>query len=173
MTFYGGSIYIKIIMTLIILLFIFLTTLCVFRYTIVPYTIKNHTQSIDFNHIKFPTSPNFYYSPAKNGVFNVSMPILKAHWDSLIKEQPRVKELRSIKNGDQRTYVQLSNFWHFPDFIDVKFIPLSSHRSSLAIYSRSRFGYGDFGVNKRRVKHWLLLLKKSLEKKNNSYDNKS
>jgi len=76
----------------------------------------------------------------------------------MIAKQPRVTELASKENGKQRMYVQLSAFWHFPDFIDVKFISLGSNRSSIAVYSRSRFGYSDFGVNKKRVKTWLLAL---------------
>jgi uncharacterized protein (DUF1499 family) len=31
-------------------------------------------------------------------------------------------------------------------------------RSSLAIYSRSRYGRGDFGTNRRRVERWLSQL---------------
>ena len=35
---------------------------------------------------------------------------------------------------------------------------LDAESSSLAIYSRSNYGYGDFGVNERRVRAWLAAI---------------
>jgi uncharacterized protein (DUF1499 family) len=43
----------------------------------------------------------------------------------------------------------------YPDLITVQFRPLDSTRSTLAIYSRSVYGYSDRGVNQRRVRQWL------------------
>ena len=39
--------------------------------------------------------------------------------------------------------------------LSVRFLPLDDNSSTLAVYSRSRFGYGDRGVNKGRIKRWL------------------
>jgi len=137
-------------------------TLFGFRYIVVPHVIKNNRKTIDFNNIQFPKSPNFYYSSAKNSIVNISISTLEKHWDDMISKQPRVTLLLSKKNGRQRVYVQLSAFWHFPDFIDAKFIVINSKRSSLEIYSRSYFGYSDFGVNKKRIKQWILALKNEI-----------
>lgn len=150
-------------MIIAIFLLLFAGILCGFRYIVVPHVIKNHGEAINFNNIKFPQSPNFYYSPAKDTVFHVSVSTLEKRWDTMIAKQTRVTLLLSEKNGEQRVYVQLSNFWHFPDFIDVKFVALNSNQSSLSIYSRSQFGYSDLGVNKKRVKQWLLALKNELD----------
>jgi uncharacterized protein (DUF1499 family) len=39
---------------------------------------------------------------------------------------------------------------------------LDINKSSLSIFSRSRFGRYDFGKNKQRIQKWLTELKKSL-----------
>jgi uncharacterized protein (DUF1499 family) len=51
----------------------------------------------------------------------------------------------------------------FPDVITVEFVPLGDDRSSLAVDSRSRYGRGDFGVNRGRVSKWLRLLQQIAE----------
>ena len=56
------------------------------------------------------------------------------------------------------TYVQHTETLKMPDYISVKFIDLGNDTSTIAIYSRSRFGYGDLGVNKERVERWIKAL---------------
>jgi uncharacterized protein (DUF1499 family) len=53
------------------------------------------------------------------------------------------------------TYVQTSRFLGFPDYVSVKFIEIDATSSTLAIFSRSRLGKSDLGVNKKRVEAWL------------------
>ena len=43
----------------------------------------------------------------------------------------------------------------FPNIIDIRVIDIEAARSTLAIYSRSQYGYYDFGANKWRVEMWL------------------
>ena len=52
-------------------------------------------------------------------------------------------------------YIERSKLMRYPDLITVQFRPLDATRSTLAIYSRSVYGYSDRGVNQRRVRHWL------------------
>jgi uncharacterized protein (DUF1499 family) len=40
----------------------------------------------------------------------------------------------------------------------VQFIPITETSSTLAVYSRARYGYYDFHVNENRVKKWLAAL---------------
>ena len=54
-----------------------------------------------------------------------------------------------------RRYVQRSAGLRFPDTVDVRVFPLSEDRSYMAIYSRSQLGYGDFGVNRKRIQRWI------------------
>src|SRR5262245_15887731 len=55
-------------------------------------------------------------------------------------------------------YVQYSHLMRFPDTIDVEVLPAGDGRSTVAIYSRSLVGYGDFGVNRARIERWLAAL---------------
>lgn len=67
----------------------------------------------------------------------------------------RVAKLATSEDGLWCTYVQRSNLMRYPDYISVRFIELADGKSTLAVYSRSRFGRKDFGVNKARVKAWI------------------
>ncbi|ADM10127.1 hypothetical protein PB2503_10379 [Parvularcula bermudensis HTCC2503] len=48
----------------------------------------------------------------------------------------------------------------FKDDIDIQIIPTEAGGSTLAIYSRSRLGKSDFGVNKKRIEALLSKLHK-------------
>src|SRR3546814_20275456 len=56
--------------------------------------------------------------------------------------------------------VQRSRLFRFADDVSVRFIDNGNGNgtATLAIYSRSRLGYGDLGVNRSRVQRWLALL---------------
>jgi uncharacterized protein (DUF1499 family) len=54
--------------------------------------------------------------------------------------------------------VQRSALFNFPDTINIAIQPLDASHAAVAIYSRSRYGKGDFGVNMKRVQRWLGLL---------------
>ena len=57
------------------------------------------------------------------------------------------------------SYVQRTPRLRLPDYITVKFIKLGEEFSTVAIFSRSRFGYGDLGLNETRTMQWLSTLK--------------
>lgn len=52
------------------------------------------------------------------------------------------------------TYVQRTPLMGFPDYISVKAEEVEGG-SALYVYSRSQYGYSDWGVNKARVLAWL------------------
>ncbi len=54
--------------------------------------------------------------------------------------------------------VQRSAFFRFPDTITLQVFPLPDGGSTLAVYSQSNYGHGDFGVNKDRVRDWIGLI---------------
>jgi uncharacterized protein (DUF1499 family) len=54
--------------------------------------------------------------------------------------------------------VQRSALFDFPDTINIVIQPIDASHAAIAIYSRSRYGTGDLGVNMQRVQRWLDLL---------------
>jgi hypothetical protein len=52
------------------------------------------------------------------------------------------------------TYVQRTSVMGYPDYISVKAVEVDGG-AALVIYSRSRFGKSDFGVNRERIDRWL------------------
>lgn len=47
----------------------------------------------------------------------------------------------------------------FPDYVIAEVVALDRQRSSVALYSRARYGRLDFGVNRRRIRRWLSRLR--------------
>lgn len=75
-------------------------------------------------------------------------------FDSVARNSDRVTVLAGSVDDLHITYVQRSLVIGFPDYITVKAIPVGDG-SALIIYSRSRYGYSDMGVNKDRIDQWL------------------
>jgi uncharacterized protein (DUF1499 family) len=97
-------------------------------------------------------------------IFPISIDTLQRCWLNIVNKQPRVKLIAQTINKNQFEFVQRSAVFHFPDIVTVQFLSLPDKRSSLAAYSRSKYGYYDFGVNRRRMVCWLDLLKQEVER---------
>lgn len=103
--------------------------------------------------------PQGMNSPADRMMVPRSMPALDlmTRFDAIALATPRVER---IAGGPQllfATYVQRSAVFGFPDYISVRAVE-GEDGAALAIWSRSRFGYSDLGVNRRRVEGWLATL---------------
>lgn len=92
-------------------------------------------------------------------VFPVSADDLYNAFNQMVSHESRIKFTYTMPEQGQFQLVQKSFIFGFPDDIAVQFIALSDNTSTLAIFSKSRYGYYDFGVNKRRVTEWLEQLK--------------
>jgi uncharacterized protein (DUF1499 family) len=95
-------------------------------------------------------------------VYNVPVAVLRNAWLGMILQQPRVERLAVSADELQYDFMQRSRLLRFPDTITVRFIPLDPVMSTLAIYSRSHYGYSDFGVNQHRIESWLAALQEKL-----------
>ncbi len=71
--------------------------------------------------------------------------------------EPRVSVVAGRPEDLFVTYVQRSAVFGFPDYVSVRAVPVGEG-AGLAIWSRSRFGYSDLGVNAARVERWLAAL---------------
>jgi uncharacterized protein (DUF1499 family) len=85
---------------------------------------------------------------------------LREYWMEMISGEKRIVRALADPGSRRYVYIQHSPVFRFPDIITVEFVSLGPDRSSLALYSRSRYGEYDFLKNRSRVERWLLLLEK-------------
>ena len=104
------------------------------------------------------------YCPAAEAI---ASPVFPMPWERLheyckevITGEKGVEMIVADPDKRQFVYIQHSPTFRFPDIITVEFVPLGPNRSSIAIYSRSRYGHYDFGKNRKRAGKWLALLEK-------------
>jgi len=88
-------------------------------------------------------------------IYKVGAADLAAEFDAGIAGEAHLQRVDDGADPLYRRYVQRSAGLRFPDTVDVRFFPLSEDRSYLVIYSRSQLGYGDFGVNRKRILRWI------------------
>ena len=91
--------------------------------------------------------------------FSIDAERLAELWREMVGSESRVLMLSSQPQERRYVLIQRSALLRFPDVITVEFVPLDPDRSSLAIYSRARYGKLDFGVNRERVERWLSRLR--------------
>ena len=86
----------------------------------------------------------------------MSAAALAEAFDTFVMEQPRVERVAGTVDAGHITYVQRTEALGMPDYITVQFFDLGDTTTSpLALYTRSRFGYSDMGVNEARARSWL------------------
>lgn len=94
-------------------------------------------------------------------IYDINAATLALAFDEFVMGQPRVERVAGSPQEGWITYVQRTPQLLIPDYISVRFFDLEGEnigRSTIAIYSRSRYGYGDMGVNEKRAKAWLASL---------------
>lgn len=127
-----------------------------------------HQALVDFDSLQMPSKPHYClacpncsgYRQVATPTYSVSAQILKTAWQQIVLTKPRVQIV--LAQDYKQRYVQRSAIWHFPDIIDVQFVPIDSKHSQIQLFSRSVYGYYDFGVNCRRVNRWLNDLHKHI-----------
>jgi uncharacterized protein (DUF1499 family) len=88
-------------------------------------------------------------------VFALPVDRLVERWAEMIAGECRVVQIEDQPAARRIIFIQHTPLLRFPDIITVEFVALAPDRSSLAIYSRARYGRGDFGTNRKRVLRWL------------------
>jgi hypothetical protein len=86
---------------------------------------------------------------------------LRDAWTAMIARQGRVVQVGDEEQGRRLIYIQHSLVFQFPDIVTVEFVPFGPDASSLAVFSRSRYGRSDFNQNRKRVEAWLTEVEKS------------
>lgn len=94
-------------------------------------------------------------SAATSPIFAISPDKLVEITRRVMAEEGQVFVVDTLSEMRGFTAIQRTPALRFPDIVTVEFVAVAEDRSSLAIYSRSRYGRGDFGTNRRRVLRWL------------------
>jgi uncharacterized protein (DUF1499 family) len=132
------------------------SALCIFRFW--PITAPESTSN--FFATDHGSKPNFYQSTTEEGLFDVPADQLESAFIAQISGLPRLKVLAEKRsNGFHATYVQRSFIFGFPDIITIQITPRSEAHATINLFSQSRFGYSDFGVNRKRIKSLLAGLR--------------
>ena len=102
----------------------------------------------------------FYLAP-ENGdmvapIYNMSTTQLAQKIDAMFKVSgiPIAGDI----HDNFATYIFRSQAFGFPDYLSIRLIEIDGTHTTMAIYSRLRFGKKDFGVNRKRVERILELL---------------
>jgi uncharacterized protein (DUF1499 family) len=156
------------VLILITLAFLVLVSLAIWRLR-VSFSSPIEPVHLDFEEVERTGKPNDYLvcpsgycssvADEASPVFEIPVLELKEGWLALVSEQPRTRIL-SNPEGLQLVFEQRSWLLNFPDTITVRFYALGERRSTIAVYSRSHYGYSDLNVNRKRVKTWLSELEK-------------
>jgi uncharacterized protein (DUF1499 family) len=79
-------------------------------------------------------------------------------WKQVAANSKRISCEELEEESRRSFHVQLTPYLRFPDEVRAQILPAGDGQSSIALYSRSRYGLYDFGVNKKRVERWLARL---------------
>ena len=87
----------------------------------------------------------------------IALPVerLVETWTRMLRDEPNIAIVADEPAQHRLVVIQHTPLLRFPDVITIEFVPLGADRSSVAIYSRARYGKGDFGTNRKRVLAWL------------------
>lgn len=119
------------------------------------------------NFVRVPTPNNYLVASQslanqavdrESPVYSANPTLMAKAFDDFVLSQNSVTRIAGAPETGWFTYVQRTPKLRFPDYISVKFIDLTGGRSTIAIFSQSRYGHGDLGVNKARVESWLATL---------------
>ena len=102
--------------------------------------------------------------------FDMAWDQLREYWKEMIVETAAILV---ISEFDHRcaVYIPRSPIFGFPDIVTVEFVALGPECSSVAVYSRSRYGGYDFAKNRKRVERWLFVLQEVCARMNASIKN--
>jgi len=92
---------------------------------------------------------------AASPVFAMTLEQLAETTRRMLASEPSVFVIESLPETGRFTLIQHTPLLRFPDIVTIELVAIAAGQSSLAIYSRSRYGRGDFGTNRRRVLRWL------------------
>ena len=115
-----------------------------------------------------PDKDNYYLLRPEDGhgpapVFETAPERLSEALHQMVSTLPRSEVIAGSVGERHFTVVVRSQVMGFPDFVTVKAIEAEGG-TALVIFSRSRYGYSDLGVNQARVETWVQELEQKLNR---------
>jgi len=95
-------------------------------------------------------------------IFPVGALVLARAVATCLAKMPRTEIVARAPDGLQFEAVERSRLFRFVDDISVRAVPQGAARSALALFSRSRIGYWDLGVNRKRTMRLLAALESEI-----------
>lgn len=71
--------------------------------------------------------------------------------EAALGAEPRVRVLAGSAREGWLTWVQRSRLMGYPDYVSLRILPAGEGQETVAVFSRARFGQGDWGVNAERL----------------------
>ncbi len=137
------------------------------------WTAADVDRPVDFTQNILTSKPNQYLACPEDHcrdkphmvapVFQVSRDEAVQVWDTMMAQKTRFARLNTRDKPDRRQYEERSKLMRFPDRISVQFLERSPTTSSVAIFSQSKYGYSDMGVNEARVVRLMTEFRASLD----------
>ncbi|WP_439139700.1 DUF1499 domain-containing protein [Roseicyclus sp.] len=101
-----------------------------------------------------PSSPNFALRVGADAPVFTQSPAVIAEILSRIADDAGAKPIAGSPAEGHVSYVLRSALMGFPDVVSIRIIPEGAG-TRVEIFSRSRYGYSDLGVNAARVAAWV------------------
>lgn len=126
---------------------------------------------MDMAQLTRPASPNtalaapdgFHPAPdLVTPIYHVPAPRLYAAIRAVAAAQPRTYQAAAYPDRLQDHWAARSLVFNFPDLVTAQVAPAGPDAATLVLYSRSVYGYGDFGANRKRLAAWLAALPAAL-----------
>lgn len=105
-----------------------------------------------------PTAPNFSLLAGQTAVAIEAPALAVAGRLQAIAEAEGAELLAGSLGEGFATYVVRSRIMGYPDFVSIRLVP-EDDTTRLHIFSRSRYGQSDLGVNTARVQRWLTAVR--------------
>jgi len=105
--------------------------------------------------------PNYCAATASpSPVFALPADRIAQAWRRMLAGEPSIVIVADEPTQHRLVVIQHTPLLRFPDIVTAEFVALEGDRSSVAVYSKSRYGRGDFGTNRKRVLAWLDRLRR-------------
>jgi len=137
--------------------------------------MKQDIAFVDFRNLSLPQKPNWFLSLPESGSFksknaadgpsfDVPVEQLKEHLQRLLGDEPRLTVHLASDDGLKYEVIVRTAVLRFPDRVSIEIVSLGEKKSGVALFSRSIYGYSDFGANRKRGLNWLQRLSRSIQR---------